>query len=307
MCRRRNFVATRFRRRQRFFLLLLIVSCFRIPTESCVRLVPRITREYRRSTTDWRGLLQRTKSEPIYKVTMGTPSVYVISLRRTSSRKLPTLQSLRTENVEFEISEAVDGLDPFDVQVMRRFAGKKKSSYLLPTQNWSKSYLLQLKHAHDVNKLRDAFLKKSLHERLRFGCYMSHVSVWQTLIDKSLPYAVILEDDVILVEGFLAKFSGLLEVLPASWGLLYLNGSFRRLGAQLAPGIVQSRGGVGLFGYVISSRAVEHFLMNAALRSDKAIDHMVDEEVLSGRVLAFHAEPPLLHLIPDLASTLAYV
>ena len=58
---------------------------------------------------------------------------------------------------------------------------------------------------------------------------------------------------------------------------------------------------------MISRRGAKVLLGNGALRSDKPIDHMLDEEVLSGRIVAFHAEPPLVFVKANNPSTLAYV
>ena len=66
-----------------------------------------------------------------------------------------------------------------------------------------------------------------------------------------------------------------------------------------------SRGSLCTFGYVISSGAVKK--LSAALeRSNKPIDHILDEEILRGKLIAFHAVPPLVEVIPNLESTLAY-
>ena len=135
---------------------------------------------------------------------------------------------------------------------------------------------------------------------------MSHVALWQQIIDRQLPHMLVLEDDVVLVDQFTHKLTRLLEQLPKNWGLLYLNGSFKHYGSSYGEHLHQSRGGVGLFGYVISSQTARFFLSKAALKSDRAIDLMMDNEVVSGRVLAFHATPPLVHIIPTKKSTLAY-
>lgn len=87
---------------------------------------------------------------------------------------------------------------------------------------------------------------------------------------------------------------------------LRVNGCFRRLGPVFSKGLRLSRGGLCTFGYVISRKATDIFLTHAALKSEKPIDHMMDEEVLSGRMLAFHADPPLVYTRRDVKSTLAY-
>lgn len=260
----------------------------------------------RRQRTDWHDILRRALSDLKYSEKASSGEVFLISLKRTPLRKARTVQALEFQSVPYRIFDAVDGFDFLSGATLYKYAGRKKVHYLAPTTNWSKDYLLTLQHAHENGSLRDKFLKRSLHERLRFGCYMSHISVWQKIIDTDLPFAVILEDDVVLEKNFRYKLSLLLQNLPQSWGLLYLNGSFKRYGAKFRPGLVLSRGGVGAFAYVISSSAAHHFLTKAALKSDKAIDHVMDGEVLSGNVIAFHAQPPLVQLTENSPSTLAY-
>ena len=38
------------------------------------------------------------------------------------------------------------------------------------------------------------------------GCYLSHTTIWKKFLERSEPYAMILEDDVVLEPGFTAKF-----------------------------------------------------------------------------------------------------
>ena len=150
-------------------------------------------------------------------------------------------------------------------------------------------------------------LRRSLHERLRFGCYMSHVFLWQNMLRENLPFAVVLEDDVAISANFSREVKSKLETLPSDWDLFYLNGCFKKFGPTYDTGIRHSRGGLCTFGYVISAKAAGVLLQDAVFHSSKPIDHVLDEEVLSGRLLAFHADPPLVHTLPKLSSTLAYL
>ena len=47
-----------------------------------------------------------------------------------------------------------------------------------------------------------AKVKLFLHERLRFGCYMSHVMLWETVVKEKTELVVILEDDVFVTADF---------------------------------------------------------------------------------------------------------
>ena len=151
------------------------------------------------------------------------------------------------------------------------------------------------------------FMAHITAQRLRFGCYMSHISLWRELLLDNVPFFIILEDDVIIENEFLSSLRAQINNLPATWGLLYLNGCFRHFGPKWDSGLWVSQGGLCTYGYVISRSAADYFLSSAAMDSDKPLDHMMDEEVLSGRITAFHAEPPLVNLVSGLKSTLNYV
>jgi GR25 family glycosyltransferase involved in LPS biosynthesis len=116
---------------------------------------------------------------------------------------------------------------------------------------------------------------------------------------------VVLEDDVVLVDDFHEKLSNILSQVPQDWGLIYLNGCFQLYGGNFGHHLKISRGGLCTYGYVISRKAVNHFMSGHILRSDKPIDHLMDIEVSAGRVIAFHASPPLVQTL-HMASTLAY-
>ena len=135
---------------------------------------------------------------------------------------------------------------------------------------------------------------------------MSHVSLWQKISREELPFEVILEDDIEISANFTELVRSGLETLPLGWDLFYLNGCFKKFGPLYTAGIYLSQGGLCTFGYVISRNGVFKLLQQAVFHSSKPIDHVLDEEVLTGRLLAFHAEPPFVHQLMTLSSTLAY-
>lgn len=255
---------------------------------------------------NWEFLLSKAKSEEKYTLEMFNLNVHVVSLNRTKMRNRVTLSSLEAQEVTFKIFEAVDGLEELDEKAIEMYAGLKKRTRLALTAGWKRARLLQLYQDYASSKLYDEKLKSALHERLRFGCYVSHILLWRQMLHEKLPFIVVLEDDVELEHNFSVDLKRKLQLLPQSWGLVYLNGCYKKFGPKFSDGLLQSRGGLCTFGYVISSKAAEIFLNKAALKSNKPVDHMMDEEVLTGRILAFHSEPPLIHLVPNLNSTLAY-
>lgn len=253
--------------------------------ENSIRFFPRALRELRRHClTDWGRIFSESSKQPKYEIFITDLHVVVITLRRSITRSRQTLRSLKSQAVSFKLYEGIDGLRELDERLVKTYAGKKKRKRLSLTSH----------------------LKSSLHERLRLGCYMSHVSVWQELFQNGLPFAVILEDDVILAANFSSELQLRLAALPLNWDLLYLNGCFRRLGPVCGAGIRQARGGLCTFGYILSSKGAGLLLQQAVRLSDKPIDHVLDQEILTGRILAFHSDPPLVQSLQNVRSTLAY-
>ena len=54
------------------------------------------------------------------------------------------------------------------------------------------------------------------------GCGVSHMRVWQKIVDEDIPYALVLEDDAIPVDGFQEKFNKSMDSVPHDWDVLYL-------------------------------------------------------------------------------------
>jgi hypothetical protein len=61
--------------------------------------------------------------------------------------------------------------------------------------------------ALSVEELRNQSTKLAMYLQPRgvIGCYLSHRRFWQLVVDQRLPRAIVLEDDIVLVEGFTDK------------------------------------------------------------------------------------------------------
>ena len=275
---------------------------------TAVRILPRAYREFQRQhNVNWDQVLRESlQDKPYAYTTKDRTMVRVISLTRAQEQRPYTSLALEKQNVPFKVFEAVDGLANFNDCDVKTYAGAKKRKRLNLTEGIGYETRLKLYHDAVSSSTIPVQLRASLHERLRFGCYMSHVSLWQELLREHLPFLIILEDDVVIARNFSAELHARLENLPSTWGLLYLNGCFQKIGKDFRYGLRLSHGGLCTFGYLISAKAAQFFVHQAALNSDQPVDHMMDGEVLHGRVLAFHSEPPLVSLVPHLKSTLAY-
>lgn len=277
-----------------------------LPTEAWLRFFPRKVREFRRHhLVDWRELMERARRQSKFRFEGSNFYVHVISLPRMRKRSLQTLYSLEKQGIPWKFHDGYDGLDPLDLKLVKKYAGPKKMRRIRMSLNIGQTQLLQLKCDIDSSKQLSTKLRRSLHERLRFGCFMSHVLLWKDILSMSLPFAIILEDDATITLNFKNDLRSRLNRLPIEWDLLFLNGCFKKFGPVFDTGLLQSRGGLCTFGYVISEKGMRHLLQHPVLQSEKPIDHVIDEEILSGRLLAFHADPPLA-LTSLMKSTLAY-
>jgi len=53
------------------------------------------------------------------------------------------------------------------------------------------------------------------------GCWLSHSSIWYEIIEKKLPFAIILEDDSYPIENFNTLFPTYWENIPKDWDVVY--------------------------------------------------------------------------------------
>lgn len=260
------------------------------------RVLPRAVRELRRGTVPWRERLARDLSKPVYRDVCNKSFVYLISLDRTPDRREPLMRQLDDLAIAYEVFYAVDGRKGFRIEDVEKYAGKRKQHRL------GANFDIAMQDNIIPSKLPSALI---LHERLRFGCYLSHVRIWEKLIRSQTSHMVILEDDVSIVANFDTRLKLSLAQLPENWDIFYLNSCFTKLGGVLRPGILQLRGALCTHGYGISQAGARKLLGKTAVQSEKAIDHMLDQALYSSLLSGFHADPPLVFPRHD-ESTLAY-
>lgn len=112
------------------------------------------------------------------------PKIYVINMKDAVKRREHILK----------ICEPLKDL--FDLEFIKAFNGKElKESFV-------KAYI-------DSDKMKK-FYKKGL-TRGEIGCMLSHLRCYKNIIKYKLPFAFILEDDVVLEEGFEKIFSNISE------------------------------------------------------------------------------------------------
>lgn len=113
------------------------------------------------------------------------------------------------------------------------------------------------------------FESGKLHSDLRpgeVGCYASHLMIHQLVVERGLPYALVIEDDAVLAPDFQKSVRYILAGLPKSWDAVHLFNdpprAVKPLG-EVEPGrmlVRYSRIPAGTVGYLISRQGAQKFL-----------------------------------------------
>lgn len=100
--------------------------------------------------------------------------IFVINLERSKDRRNDISNHLNEQDLKFSFINAVDGK------------------------------LLDKEYISDINKEAISFKNKYQRELLpgEIGCSLSHLNAYEEIINLNLPYACIIEDDVISTQGF---------------------------------------------------------------------------------------------------------
>ena len=136
---------------------------------SFYRAAPRLLREIKRNSVNWEARLIDARSQPIFD-NKAAPPVFVISLLRTPARRARLIHELVKARIHHEIFFAVDGKKAFAHEDIQNFAGDRRRSRLIPTG------------LQDSQTYMSTDIDLDLHERLRFGCYLSHIHLWEKIV-----------------------------------------------------------------------------------------------------------------------------
>ncbi|MDE2912576.1 MAG: glycosyltransferase family 25 protein [Paracoccaceae bacterium] len=165
-------------------------------------------------------------------------SVFVISLSVSEDRRAAITQNLSDLAIPFEFVDGIDGrhgLDPVSEKLVDREA-------------MARSYCRVLNDAE-------------------FGCALSHIKAYRTIVDRDLDWALVLEDDATVLEPALEYLNDghyrLADITQLGYVRAYVRDRTRRalFGRFSAyPKITKAS---GAFGYVISRRLAKYWSIHA--------------------------------------------
>lgn len=119
---------------------------------------------------------------------MALPEIYIINLESSVARRARIIQSM-PRNLSWQIFPAISG------------------------QSIGETY--------SIGEHR--FAKTDLLTHNEFACKMSHLSLLHQVVTSGLSGAVILEDDVLILEGFDVALANLVEQVPPDFDIVYLS------------------------------------------------------------------------------------
>ncbi len=129
---------------------------------------------------------------------------FVINLKRSSERRKYIENHLKSKNIQYELIEAVDG-KKFTQKQIEAVTNEEGINTI---QRYNQGY-----NPSNDKKKTIALTRGTL------GCALSHIQIFKRIVNQSLPYALILEDDALIEDGFDNDF---LDSLPQSWDVLLL-------------------------------------------------------------------------------------
>ncbi|CAM3778513.1 MULTISPECIES: glycosyltransferase family 25 protein [Pseudoalteromonas] len=121
------------------------------------------------------------------------PTILVINLAHSPERLTTSQQQLAKYGLSFERIDAIDGAILTPAQLNRHY------SAVLNKQNYHYSLSVG-----------------------QIGCYLSHRKAWQTIVERQLDYAIVLEDDFILDTDLNNTIKNI-EQLPFDWQMIKLS------------------------------------------------------------------------------------
>lgn len=138
------------------------------------------------------------------------------------------------------------------------------------------------------------FLKKTKKNQVvnKIPCAISHVSIWKTIIDQKMDFAIIIEDDMLLLDSFLEKIPKILThksqfdicflYLPP--GLTKVKPNFKLKPDQL---IQKYPGFWGNTGYLLTSRGAQILLNHLPIHDYKDIwiQKLIENRVLNASIV----------------------
>jgi len=222
--------------------------------------------------------------------------VYIISLDRTPDRYQKTKEQLDKYGVKYKKFTAVDG---YNVKLKNVKTGELFTGYDIKQGNkkidFSTSY--QVFCPGFTIEYIPVKIDGHMNEFLtagEFGCYCSHIGLWQEIANKGLPYVLIFEDDIILKRDFGSNLDKVVANIPSEWDLLFLYFFGKKNATPLANDLSKldqdGQNISSLAAYFISHEGAKKLVSDIQSFSIP-LDHEISNRINEGKITAVSARP----------------
>jgi GR25 family glycosyltransferase involved in LPS biosynthesis len=147
------------------------------------------------------------------------------------------------------------------------------------------------------------------------GCFISHYRVFKDIVNKNIPYAIVLEDDSLFCENFKSKIEEIINEMPSDIKILYFGGRFEPNFLMESGSYNQDSKNIvsykqidwenrswrnhdrGTYGYIISYNLAKYFIecYNLNKYLDCAIDHWMLKICMNNNIKILSAQPLLCY------------
>ena len=87
------------------------------------------------------------------------------------------------------------------------------------------------KRLHQYKNEIDLYINKSsniMKNNGQIGCSLSHLKLWEKVVEKKMKHALIFEDDVIILDNFNERLKNIIKELPDDYNFVLLGGNIMR-------------------------------------------------------------------------------
>lgn len=231
------------------FLLFLILTYFFLYSEyhSC-RMLTRTSRKKIQSTSKLSSLQVKGLKVNTFDIQQVDFPMYVISIDTDRFHKARQRFSSWYKHVELW-----DGVKGYNAKLINESPTKQ----VFQLQNKT----IQLK-PYTFYRFEHKFLRKG-----EMGCYLSHVTLWQNIIKRKIPYSIIMEDDCAMTEEHCAYINQTmteLQIIDPDWDIFYMSRLPEHSTDEFyySENLCRPKEARGTHAYILSLSGAQHLVRN---------------------------------------------
>ena len=225
----------------------------------------------------------KIKLSYLFRYTINNIKTYVIHYSKLNERK----ESLKKILIHENINNNVQWIDYPNREELVTNITKKNEYYHSEKNTWKKKYEIINKsgfYPPYENVLSDGIIANGI----------SHILTWTSILHSDHDFALILEDDVILINNFLDLLYEYMIQLPPSWDILFIGNEFNdKKPYQRGKNIYTKQYSRTTDGYIIRKKTIQKIISDI-VPFTLPIDHELGYWIIKLKLNVYHAFPGLI-------------